>query len=159
MGKTMSTFGGHLLRCYQWRKSPAIWWHHFLQLPACPGRLRGCSGNTVQEPGWMQQENTAGLIPSRLARSVWPRRSRFSSWMQMARLRAVKTTRQANRLISFTVAFIILISSVCVRQAPRSSCRDCAWHWTRMCWGAGPVPPAPKEWSHPDLHRLLVDPA
>lgn len=44
-------------------------WHHFLRLPACPGRLRGCSGNAVREPGCMRHRNTAGLLPSGLARS------------------------------------------------------------------------------------------
>lgn len=121
-----------------------LWWHHFLQLPACPGRLRGCSGNAVWQPGWMRQKNTVGLVPSRLARSIWPRGGEFSSRMQMTRLRAVKTARQVNRFLSFTVAFIISIFSVYIRWTPRRCCRDRARYWTRTCREVGPVPHSPK---------------
>lgn len=60
----------------------------------------------------MRHRNTVGLIPSGLAGNKWLRSSRSSSWMQMTRLRAAKTARPVNRLISFTVAFISLEVSV-----------------------------------------------
>lgn len=155
MGRTVSAFGGHLLRCYRWQRGPAHSVTSFSTTSSLSWQAQGLQREHCVRARLDAAEEYSGPDSLQAGNEYLAEEQPVLPVNADEQAEGSEDRKAGQQVDLFHIASTVLIVSVYVRQAESVSCRDCAQSWQEV----GPVPHSPEGMALLCTARLLVDPA